>query len=167
MSGLLGNSLRWLLQKLQWLLVILAILLVLSWLGSEWARREQARVEIETQASAVEALRSALARMDADVARRESAWNAERDVLRLKLENELRGLDERIERAEREWTEALAKFADVDRQAREARQRADDARLKLDALERASAWWDWLFAQEKIAEQQQARARSLALDGVA
>jgi len=90
MTGLLGNSLRWLLQKLQWLLVILAILLVLSWLRSEWARREQARAEIETQASAVEALRSTLARIDADVARHESAWNAERDVLRRQLEDELR-----------------------------------------------------------------------------
>ena len=167
MSGLLGNSLRWLLQKLRWLLVILAILLAMSWLGSEWTRREQARAEIETQASAVEALRSALTRIDADVTRRESVWNAERDVLRRQLENELRGLDERIERAEREWTEALGKFADVDRQAREARQRADDARAKFDALDRASAWWDWLFAQEKIAEREQARAKYLALDGVA
>jgi len=167
MSGLLGNTLRWLLQKLWWLLVILAILVVLSWLGAEWERREQARAEIEAQASAVASLRSALARIEADVARRESAWNAERDVLRLRLEDELRGLDERIERAERDWSEALGKFADVDRQARDARQRADVARARLDALERASAWWDWLLAREKIAAREQARARYLALDGVA
>ena len=31
----------------------------------------------------------------------------------------------------------------------------------------ASAWWDWLIAQEKIAEREQARAAFLALDGVA
>jgi uncharacterized protein (AIM24 family) len=167
MSGLLGNTLRWLLQKMRWLLVILAILVVLSWLGAEWERREQARAEIEAQASAVESLRSALARIEADVTRRESAWNAERDVLRLRLEDELRGLDERIERAERDWSEALGKFADVDRQARDARRRADVARARLDALERASAWWDWLLAREKIAAREQARARYLALDGVA
>jgi uncharacterized protein (AIM24 family) len=167
MSGLLGNSLRWLLQKLRWLLVILAILLVMSWLGSEWTRREQARTELETQASAVEALRSALARIDADVAREEASWNARRDILRTQLEDELRGLDERIERAEREWSAALGKFAEVERQAREARQRADVAKARLDALERASAWWDWLLAQEKIAERERARAAYLALDGVA
>jgi uncharacterized protein (AIM24 family)/uncharacterized membrane protein len=167
MSSLVGNSLRWLLQKVRWLLVILAILLVMSWLGSEWTRREQARAELETQASAVEALRSSLARIDAEVAREESVWNARRDVLRRQLEDELRGLDERIERAEREWSEALGKFADVERQAREARQRADVAKARFDALERASAWWDWLFAQEKIAERERARAAFLALDGVA
>jgi uncharacterized protein (AIM24 family)/uncharacterized membrane protein len=167
MSSLVGNSLRWLLQKVRWLLVILAILLVMSWLGSEWTRREQARAELETQASAVEALRSSLARIDAEVAREESDWNARRDVLRRQLEDELRGLDERIERAEREWSEALGKFADVERQAREARQRADVAKARFDALERASAWWDWLFAQEKIAERERARAAFLALDGVA
>jgi len=167
MSGLLGNSLRWLLQKLRWLLLILAILLVMSWLQSEWTRREQARAEIETQASAIEALRSTLARIDADVARHESAWNAGRDVLRRQLEDELRGLDERIERTEREWTDALGRFADIERQAREARERADAAKARLDALERASAWWDWLIAQEKIAEREQARAKYLAFDGVA
>jgi uncharacterized protein (AIM24 family) len=167
MSGLLANSLRWLLQKLRWLLVILAILLVMSWLGSEWTRREQARAELETQASAVEALRSAIARIDEDVAREEAGWNARRDILRRQLEGELRGLDERIERAEREWSGALGKFADVERQAREARQRADVAKARLDALEQASAWWDWLLAQEKIAERERARATYRALDGVA
>lgn len=167
MSSLLGNSLRWLLQKVRWLLVILAILLALSWLGNEWTRRERAKAELETQASAVEALRSSLARIDAEVAREEADWNAHRDVLRRQLEDELRGLDERIERAERDWGEALGKYADVDRQAREARERADVAKARLDALERASAWWDWLFAQEKIAERERARAAFLALDGVA
>ncbi len=167
MSSLLGNSLRWLLQKLRWLVVILAILLVMSWLGSEWTRREQARAELETQASAVEALRSAIARIDEDVARAEAGWNARRDILRRQLEDELHGLDERIERAEREWGVALGKFADVERQAREARQRADVAKARLDALEQASAWWDWLFAQEKIAQRERARAAFLALDGVA
>lgn len=167
MSSLLANSLRWLLQKLRWLLVILAILLVMSWLGSEWTRREQARAELETQASAVEALRSAIARIDEDVAREEAGWNARRDILRRQLEDELRGLDERIERAEREWSGALGKFADVERQAREARQRADVAKARLDALEQASAWWDWLLAQEKIAERERARAAYRALDGVA
>jgi len=167
MSRLLGNSLRWLLQKLRWLIVILAILLVMSWLRSEWTRREQARAELETQASAVEALRSSLARIEADVARQEVDWHAQRGVLRRQLEDELRGLDARIERAEREWDEALGKFGDIERQASEARRSADEAKARFDALERASAWWDVFFAQEKIAERERARATFLALDGVA
>ena len=167
MSRLLGNSFRWLLQKLRWLIVILAILLVMSWLQSEWTRREQASAELETQASAVEALRSSLARIEADVARQELDWHAQRDLLRQQFEDELRRLDARIEHAEREWGEALGKFGDIERQARKARRRAEEAQARFDALERASAWWDWLIAQEKIAEREQARATFLALDGVA
>jgi uncharacterized protein (AIM24 family)/uncharacterized tellurite resistance protein B-like protein len=167
MSRLLGNSLRWLLQKLRWLIVILAILLVMSWLQSEWTRHELVRAEIETQASAVEALRSSLARIEADVARQELDWHAQRDLLRQQFEDELRRLDARIEHAEREWGEALGKFGDIERQARKARRRAEEAQARFDALERASAWWDWLIAQEKIAEREQARATFLALDGVA
>jgi uncharacterized protein (AIM24 family) len=167
MSHLLGNSFRWLLQKLRWLLVILAILLVMSWLGSEWTRREQARAELETQASAVEALRSSLSRVEADVARQEMEWHAQREVLRRQFEDELRGFEARIEHAEREWVEALGKFGDIERRARDARRSADEAKARFDALERASAWWDWLFAQEKIAERERARAAFVALDGVA
>lgn len=167
MSHLIGNSLRWLLQKLRWLLVILAILVVMAWLRSEWTRREQARVELDTQSSAVEALRSSLARVEADVERQEIEWRAQRELLGRQFEDELRALDARIDHAEREWGKALGKFGDIERQARNARLSADEAKARFDALERASAWWDWLIAQEKIAELERARAAFLALDGVA
>jgi len=48
-SRLLANLLRWILQRLGWLVVILALLLAGSWLASEWRERERLRVEYETQ----------------------------------------------------------------------------------------------------------------------
>jgi hypothetical protein len=142
MPALLADLLRWLLQKLGWLAVILAILLAGSWLNEEWRQREQLRNDIETQAAAVAARRQ-------------------------ELEDRLRGLDARISRTEREWSAALRKFADVERQARDARRAAEAARTRRDTLERESAWWDWLIGQEKVFELEQARARFLALEEVA
>jgi hypothetical protein len=83
MSRLLSNLLRWTLQRLGWLVVILALLLAGSWLASEWRERERLRAEYETQSAAVEARRR-------------------------ELEAELRGLDARIERTERAWEQAVA-----------------------------------------------------------
>jgi len=142
MPALLAGLLRWLLQKLGWLAVILAILLAGSWLTDEWRQREQLRNDIETQAAAMAARRQ-------------------------ELESQLRELDARIGRTEREWSAALGKFADVERQARDARRAAEAARTRRDTLERESAWWDWLVAQEKIVELGQARASYLALEEVA
>jgi hypothetical protein len=142
MSRLLANLLRWILQRLGWLVVILALLLAGSWLASEWRERERLRAEFATQQAAVEARRR-------------------------EIEAELRGLDARIDRTEQAWGEALARFADLERQARDARLAADEARARYRALERESAWWDPLFAPGRIVELQQARLRYFALDQAA
>jgi uncharacterized protein (AIM24 family) len=167
MSSLISRFLRWLLQKLGLLLIIIATLVVVSALAGEWNRRERALLEIETQASAAAALRSSIARLDGEIARGEQAWTVEREALRVELERGLEGLDARIGRAERDWTEALGRFADVEQRAREARREAEASRARWQELERASYWWDWLVARERIVEREQARARFLALDGVA
>lgn len=142
MSRLIANLLRWILQRLGWLVVILALLLAGSWLASEWRERERLRAELETQAAAV-------------------------DARRREIEVELRGLDARIERTERAWQDAVARFADLERQARDARLAADDARARYRALERESAWWDPFFAPGRIVELEQARVQYLALDQAA
>jgi len=142
MSRLLANLLRWILQRLGWLVVILALLLAGSWLAGEWRERERLRAEYETQQMAVEARRR-------------------------EIEGDLRDLDARIKRTEREWKIAVEKFADLERQARDARLAADDARTRYRALERESAWWDPFIAPGRIVELERARVRYLTLDQVA
>jgi len=142
MSRLLANLLRWILQRLGWLVVILAVLLAGSWLAAEWREREQLRAQVETQAAAVEARRR-------------------------EIDAELRGLDARIEHTERAWRDATARFADVERQAADARRAAEEARARYQALERRSAWWNLLLAPGRIVELEQARAQYLALDQAA
>ncbi len=142
MSRLLANLLRWILQRLGWLVVILAILLAGSWLAGEWRERERLRAAIETQAAAV-------------------------DARHREIEREIGDLDRRIARTERAWGDALASFADVERQAGEARRAAEQARARRDRLERESAWWDWFVAQDRLVELEQARATYLVLEQAA
>jgi uncharacterized protein (AIM24 family) len=142
MSRLLATLLQWILQRLGWLVVILAILLAGSWLAGEWRERERLRATIEAQAAAVEARQR-------------------------EIERELGDLDGRLARTERAWGDALASFGDVERQAGEARRAAEQARARRDRLERESAWWDWLVAPGRLVELEQARAKYLALEQAA
>ncbi len=142
MTRLIAGALRWLLQKLGWLAVILAVLLATSWVAGEWHERERLRAELETQAAAVEARRR-------------------------EIEAGLGELDRRIERTERAWQDALGRYADVESQARDARRQADAARQEYLALQRAAAWWDWLVAPQRRIELEQARVRALALERAA
>jgi hypothetical protein len=141
-SRLLANLLRWILQRLGWLVVILALLLAGSWLASEWRDRERLRAEFATQTAAAEARRR-------------------------EIEGDLRGLDERIERTEREWKIAVEKFADLDRQARDARRAADEARARYRDLERSCGLLCRILAPGQIVQLEQARAQYLALEQVA
>jgi uncharacterized protein (AIM24 family) len=142
MSRLLASLLRWILQRLGWLAVILAVLLAGSWVAGEWRERERLRAELETQAAAVEARRR-------------------------EIDTELRDLDARIERTQHAWRDATARLADVERQAQDARRAAEEARARYRALERQSTWWNLLLDPGRIVELEQARARYLALDQAA
>jgi hypothetical protein len=119
--------------------VILALLVAGAWVAGEWREREQLRAAIAAQAAAVAARRR-------------------------EIDAELYRLEARIERSERAWSDALSKFGDVERQAREARDRADAARSRHGALQRGSAWWDWVVAPERVVELERAHATWLALE---
>jgi uncharacterized protein (AIM24 family) len=138
-SRLIASLLRWTLQRLGWLAVILAILVLGAWLAGEWREREQLRAAIAAQSAAV-------------------------DARRREIDGELERLDARIERSERAWGDALSKFGEVERQAREARYHAEAARTRYEALRRESAWWDWIVAPGRIADLERAHATWLALD---
>ncbi len=167
MPTLFERILRLLLQKLGTLLVILAILLAVQWVRDEWKQWEQAYSEIRTNESLLASRRSDLARIEADIARHQDAWNAQTETIRNRLEAEVGQIDERLARAQKTWGEPLAKLARIEEQADAARRAADEARRKRDALVRNSAWWDWLFDPNKVAEIELARANYAALDKVA
>src|SRR4029450_1177824 len=65
------------------------------------------------------------------------------------------------------WSDAIAKFADLEQRAADARRAADQARMRRNELEAESAWWDVLIHRDRVAALQAARARFAALDGVA
>ena len=60
MTQLIATVLRWILGKLGLLLVIVAILLVGSWLKTEWERHRAAQAALEQQELALESLRGDL-----------------------------------------------------------------------------------------------------------
>ena len=167
MTTLIERSVRWLVQKGGSLLVILAILLAVGWVKSEWARQSQERTEIHRKESVLEGLRIDLSRIEADVTRQEAEWSAKTAIAKSNLESELRQIDARIADKEKQWSAAVAKFANVERQASEARRITEGARKKRDALEKESAWWDIIFDRDKLAALEMAKANYIALDGVA
>jgi uncharacterized protein (AIM24 family) len=167
MTTLFETTLKWLLQKLGALVVILAILLAFGWVNEERKRLAQEQAAITTQATVIAGLRTDLAKIDAEIAQREVAWNARAASIKAAMEAELDAIEARLEQSKQQWSGALAKFADLEQQATQARRRADDSRRRLDALERESRWWDLLLDREKYARLERARAEHAALDGVA
>jgi uncharacterized protein (AIM24 family) len=167
MPALFERILKLLVQKLGTLLVILGILLAAQWVSDEWEEWEQAYSDIRTNESLLAGRRSELARIEADIARHQAAWNAQREIARRRLEGELDQIDARLARAEKTWRDPIAKFARIQQQATAARRAADNARRKRDALVKESAWWDWFLRRDKVAELEMAKATYVALDKVA
>ncbi len=167
MPSLFEQIVRWLAGKAGSLLIILAILLAVGWVRSEWARQAQEQSEIRQKQSVLTGLQADLDRIEADIAQAQAEWNAQKEPVRRRFEAELRQIDSRIADTKRQWSDAVAKFADVGEQAKKARRAADAAQRRRDSLEQRSHWWDILIDRDKFAELEQARATFVALDGVA
>jgi hypothetical protein len=167
MSTLLASTLRWLVHKLGLLLLIIAVLLVGSWLSSEWDQLRAIRAEIETQDGLLASLRSEVAALEESLAADAAAWRVQMDEASAAMRAELETLGARIARAEPKWQEALRRFGDLERQARTARRAADEAREEIAALERGFYWWDRYLSPEKLLVLEAARARQTALEAQA
>jgi hypothetical protein len=167
MSTLLASTLRWLVHKLGLLLLIIAVLLVGSWLSSEWDQLRAIRAEIETQDGLLASLRSEVAALEESLAADAAAWRVQMDEASAAMRAELETLGARIARAEPKWQEALRRFGDLERQARTARRAADEAREEIAALERGFYWWDRYLSPEKLLVLEAARARQAALEAQA
>ena len=167
MPTLFERVLTWLARKAGSLLIILAILLAVGWVRSEWAKLAQERAEIQRTESIRDGLLADLDRLDANIARLEAEWDAQTAAARKTLEAQLHRIDADLARQEPHWRDAIAKFTSLEQRATDARRAADEARTKRDALQAESAWWDVFVNQDKVAALQAARAKFAALDRVA
>jgi len=167
MPTLFATVLAWLARKAASLVLILAILVAAGWVSSEWARLSQMRSEIRRAESIREGLQSDLDTLDAQIARLKAEWDAKTADARRTLDAQLKSIEAELARQEAHWGDALAKFADIEQHALDARRLADEARAKRDVLQAQSAWWDALINRDKVAALQAARARFVALDRVA
>jgi uncharacterized protein (AIM24 family) len=167
MPTLFASIVVWLTRKAGTLLIILAILVAAGWVSAEWARLAQLQAEIRRAESIHDGLRSDLDQIDADIARHRAEWGAQTAAARNALDAELRRIEAELARQGPRWSDAIAKFADLEQRAADARRAADEAKMKRDVLEVQSAWWDVLIHRDRLAALQAARARFAALDGVA
>jgi hypothetical protein len=163
MLRLSALALRWLAGKAGLLLLIVAVLLVGGWLRSEWAELRTLREEIATQERLATNLRSELSGIDAALRQESAAWSAQMSAVTWPLRTELQGLEARIARAQPQWQAALRQFADLERQAAEARAAARRAEAELAALERAAWWWDRFVDPAKALALERARAKARIL----
>lgn len=164
MPTLFERIVTWLARKAGSLIVIVAILLAVGWVHNEWVKLEQAQAEIERAESIRKGLHADLDGLDARIARLEAAWDAQTAAARRQLEAELRQLDAELARLEQHWGGALQKFADIEARAADARQVANEARVRLVQLEAASRLWDPIFNPDRFADLHAARAKVAALE---
>jgi uncharacterized protein (AIM24 family) len=167
MSNLFAMTLRWLAHKLGLLLLILGVLLVGAWLQSEWNQLRTVRAEIETQQRLLAAMQAELATVDARIAADAADWSRQMQTAASPLRDELDVLGARIAAAQPRWQEALRRFGDLERQAREARRAANDARAEVAAREDALRFWDPLLNPARLAALEAAKANYALLDAQA
>ena len=159
--------LRWLLGKLGLLLVILALLLVGTWLKSGWEQHRAAQGILEQQESVLEGLRADLQSIEVAIAADQAEWRREAAVRMRALWEELDALNDRIAASEQQSQAARGEYLDIAREAQAARRAANQAKARLDVLERNYWWWDSYLSPAKLVELQAARASHAALDRTA
>lgn len=164
MSRLVALVLRWLAGKAGLLLLIVAVLVAGAWLRSEWEELRTLHAEIATQERLAASLRGELAALDAALERDTAAWREQMSAVTWPLRTELEALQTRIDLAQPQWQAALREFASLERRADAARDAARRARVELEALERASWWWDRFVDPAKAIALERARAKAALLE---
>jgi uncharacterized protein (AIM24 family) len=164
MPQLIAATLRWLSHKLGLLLLILGVLLAGGWLKAEWSQLRAIQQEIATKDTLLEGLRDDLAALDVAIDADAAAWRGQMAAAAANIERELAAVDERLARVEPKWEAALARFADLERQAAAARRAADRAGAQAARLQRQTWFWDRYLNPQKFAALETARARQAALE---
>ncbi len=167
MAQLIARLLQWIARKFGLLLVIVAILLVGSWLKTEWDRHRAAQASFEQQETLLTGLHAELESINAAIAADQAEWRRKTAERMRALWQELDAIEESIRALQPRLQQARGEYLDLARQAQAARRAANGAKAKLNALERAYWWWDSYFNPAKLAELQGARATYAALDRTA
>ena len=163
MPTLIAIVVKWIVQKLALLLLILAVLLVGSWLRSEW-RLRILNNEIERQQSLVGSLRAELDERDSAIAADTVQWRRQAAIAAQAFTAKLDALNARIASAEPKWQAALDKFSNLERMTDTSATAAARARAEFVALEQDFWFWDRLLSPGKLAALEAARVRHAALE---
>jgi uncharacterized protein (AIM24 family) len=157
----------WIAGKLGLLALIIALILVANWLRGEWSELRDARASLAKQESAQQQLRAELDALDRALATEDAEWRQQIERTTRPLREELGLLQSRLAQAEPNWQRALARFADIDRQARETRQAADEAKADAERLAAELRWWERYIDPRQVAIVEAARAKARLLDATA
>lgn len=167
MANLIAIALKWLGRNLGLFLLILACVVLATWLRGEWRELRAVQERVEAQRALVAARAGELGTIEAELAREAKAWRAQVDALAAPLRDELAGLGARAERARPAWERAQRAAASLDAAVAGTQREADEARRRLEALERESRFWDPLLNRERLLALEAARAQAAALEGTA
>jgi hypothetical protein len=166
-SRIIAKLLQWLAGKLGLLVVIVAILLVGSWLKSEWDEHRRVQAALGQQESLLAGLRADLAGLDAAIAADQAEWRRKTADRMRALWQQVDAINADIAGVGRHAVTARGEYLDLARQAQAARRAANQAKAKLDVLERGYWWWDSYLNPGKLAALESARATHAALEATA
>jgi hypothetical protein len=167
MAHLLAQVLQWILRKLGLLVVIIAILLVGSWLKAEWDQHRAAQDALEQQESILDDLHAELRSIDAAIEADQAEWRRKTADRMRALWQQLDEVNARIKVFEQRMQTARGEYLDLARQAQAARRAANESKARLDALERDYWWWDSVLRPDKLVALEAARAKYAALNRTA
>jgi hypothetical protein len=167
MPHLFVRVVQWIVRKLGLLLLIVAILLVGSWLKTEWDQHRQVQGALEQQEALLDGLRTELASLDEAIAADQAEWQRKSADRMRALWDQLAEIAASLRDLEQRTLAARGVYLDLARQATNARKAANQARMRRDALERNYWWWDSYVNPGKLVELQAARATYAALDRTA
>ena len=160
MARLIALLARWLGHQLLLLLLIVVVLLAGAWLKGEWDELRAIRQEIEAKDHLLASLRQDMSAIDAEIDADTRGWREQMAAASWPLRTELEQLEQRIAQAQPQWQAALRQFADLERQARDARAAAQRARAGVETLERSVYWWDRYVDPAKVVALEAARVEA-------
>ena len=128
MAQLLARLLQWIVRKLGLLLVIVAILLVGSWLKTEWDEHRAGQASLEQQEALLTGLHAELESIDAAIASDQAEWRRKTAERMRALWQELDVIEDSIRALQPRLQQARGEYLDLARQAQAARHAASRAK---------------------------------------
>lgn len=167
MPTLIAKCLAWIVRTLGKLLLIVGVLVAIAFVKAEWDRMAEIEQDIARKEESLGERRTDLTSLEIEIAEANMQWREHLDAVRSVMQAEIDRIDARIARASPDWNRALAYLQQVKTLARDARQKADRAKARVQALQRAAHWWDKFVSPEKLIELELAKANYAALDRAA